>query len=145
MVAPIHELSKEIADQIELGYRVFMHKKTGHLLFVPDMDNYPDMEPEPWAKEFEELKKNSKHYNEIEKWSSHEAYEMMTEFAEQLNGNRQLQITLLKALTGKKPFREFKFVIENAGGYRAKWFEFNKNWQCDFIARKLIRIQIDEG
>ncbi len=48
----------------------------------------------------------------------------MAAFVEQLDDNPALQSQLIAALNKRKPFREFKWVIDNSGIYREKWFEF---------------------
>lgn len=68
----------------------------------------------------------------------------MSEFTEQLTDNN-LQSRLLDALRKKKPFREFKFVIDSSGDFRQMWFDFKNKWQQDFVLRQLNRIKpIDE-
>ncbi len=52
----------------------------------------------------------------------------MADFAEQLDDSNKLKTKLINALNKRKPFREFKFVIDNSGEYRQKWFDF-KNEQ----------------
>ena len=76
-------------------------------------------------------------YFEIDKWTSREAFEMMNDFAEQLTDNKQLQSELFVALNKKKPFREFKFVIDDAGDYRQVWFDFRNKQQHEFVAKQL--------
>jgi hypothetical protein len=59
----------------------------------------------------------------------------MENFAYQLEGNDELRSELFKALNKRKPFREFKWVIDNSGDYRQKWFDFKnaelKQWVVD--------------
>jgi len=130
-------ICREIAQELDCGMRAFIHKTTGKPVFVPDTDEFPDMEKELWAEELGELKRNRKHYDEIHKWSSSEAFELMTEFAGHLTEDRWLQARLLDSLSGRKPFREFKTVIDTAGVFRQKWFEFKSNWQQEYIVAEL--------
>jgi len=63
----------------------------------------------------------------------------MSDFAEQLTDNK-LQSQLFDALSRSKPFREFKFLIDNSGCFKQQWFDFkNKNLQ-DFVLRQLKRL-----
>ena len=59
----------------------------------------------------------------------------MADFTEQLDDNSELKRQLIAALNKKKPFREFKFVIDNSGVYRQQWFNFKnerlKQWVND--------------
>lgn len=135
---------KEIAEQLDCGFRVFIHIKTRQILFVPDDNNYSDFDTEAWAEELEKLENNFTEYYEIDKWTSSDAFEIMSEFTEQLTDNN-LQSRLIYALGKKKPFREFKFVIDSSGDFRQLWFDFKNKWQQDFVSRQLNRIKpIDE-
>jgi hypothetical protein len=135
---------KEIAERLDCGFRAFIHVKTSQMLFVPDDNNYSDFDTEAWAEELELLENNFTEYCEIEKWTSSEAFEIMSEFTDQLTDNN-LQSRLLNALRKKKPFREFKFVIDSSGDFRQLWFDFKNKWQQDFVSIQLNRIKlIDE-
>lgn len=74
-------------------------------------------------------------YVEIEPMKSHESFEIMTDFVETLSDSNQLKYKLINALNKKKPFKEFKFIIDNSGDYRQKWFDFKnesiQKWVID--------------
>ena len=40
-------------------------------------------------------------------------------------------------LSKKKPFREFKFVIDNSGAYRQEWFDFKNRKLEEFVRNRL--------
>ena len=126
---------KEIADQLDSGMRCFLHKETSELLFVPDIENNPDIDEELFEEELEELDNNFGDYVEIEKPASRDSFEVMADFAEQLSDNVKLKTQLLQALDKKHPFREFKFIVDNSGVYRQQWFDFKdrqlKQWIMD--------------
>lgn len=131
---------KEIAEQLNCGFRAFIHKTTRQLLFVPDSNNFPDIDFDSWNEELEQLENNCTDYYEIDKWTSSEAFEIMSKFANQVTDNK-LQSRLFDALRINKPFREFKFVIDNSGDFRQQWFDFNNKWQQSFVARQLNRLK----
>ena len=137
---PKAENIKEIAEQLDCGFRAYMHKTTGHLLFIPDEDSIPDIDLDSWEKELELLENNFADYYEFDKWTSNESYQIMSEFAAQLTDNN-LQSRLLGALRRNKPFREFKFVIDNSGIFRQQWFDFKNKWQQEFVAKQLNRLK----
>lgn len=124
---------KEIAEQLDCGFRAFIHKTTGQFLFVPDENFLTAIDLDSWD---EELEKNFTDYYEIDKWTSSEAFEIMSEFADQLTESN-LQSRLFDALRKNKLLREFKFVIDNSGDFRQQWFDFKIKWQQDFVARQL--------
>lgn len=126
---------KEIADQLDSGFRSFWNKTNGELLFIPDMFKYPDIDIEAWSEEMEKLENDFSDYVEIEQMKSHESFEIMTDFVETLSDSNQLKYKLINALNKKKPFKEFKFIIDNSGDYRQKWFDFKnesiQKWVID--------------
>lgn len=137
---PRAENIKEIAEQLDCGFRAYMHKTTGHLLFIPDENSLPDIDLDSWEEELELLENNFADYYEFDKWTSNESYQIMSEFADQLTDN-YLQSRLLDALRRNKPFREFKFVIDNSGIFRQQWFDFKNKWQQEFVAKQLNRLK----
>ncbi|HNU21723.1 MAG TPA: UPF0158 family protein [Bacteroidales bacterium] len=134
------DIVKEIAEQLDCGFRAFIHKTSRQLLFVPDNNNYPDIDLDSWDEELEQLENNFTDYYEIDKWTSSEAFETMSEFADQLT-DKNLQSRLFDALRKNKPFKEFKLVIDNSGDFRQQWFDFKNKWQQDFVARQLNRLK----
>ena len=48
---------KEIAEQLDCGFRAFLHKTTGQMLFIPNEYELPDIEFDAWKEELELLKK----------------------------------------------------------------------------------------
>ena len=133
---------KEIAEQLDCGFRAFFHKKTGEFIFIPDNNNFTDIDLDSWGDELEQLENNFSDYYEIDKWTSNEAFELMSEFALQLTENN-LQNRLFVALRMKKPFREFNYVIENSVDFRQQWFDFKNKWQQNFVTSTLTRLKPD--
>jgi len=134
------EKIKEIAEQLDTGFRAFINRTTEQLLFVPDENNLTGIDLEPWFEELEQLENNFTDYYEIDKWTSSEVFDIMSEFTDQVSDNK-LQNQLIDALRKNKPFREFKFVIDNSGDFRQQWFDFKNKWQQDFVLRQLNRLK----
>ncbi|MEO6228596.1 MAG: UPF0158 family protein [Ferruginibacter sp.] len=128
MVTFSSEQIKEISEQLDCGFRALYHKKSGELIFVPDTDQYFDMDTDAWKEEFTKLKKNGSSYQEIYAMDSNDSFKVMGDFAQEV-ANEKLQQELLNALNRKKPFSQFKFIIDNSGVYRQQWFDFkNKRY-----------------
>lgn len=49
----------------------------------------------------------------------------MTDFAERIDDSK-LQDKLRSALNRPKPFKNFKWQIDNSGVFRQQWFDFKK-------------------
>lgn len=131
---------KEIAEQLDCGFLAFIHKTSGQLLFVPDENNLTDIDLDTWDEELELLENNFTDYYKIDKWTSSEAFEIMSEFADQIS-DPELKSRLFDALRKNKPFREFKFIIDNSGDFRQQWFDFKNKSQQDFVAKQLNRLK----
>ncbi len=75
------EQIKEIADQLDCGFKAYYHKKLGELVFVPDIDRYYDMDKSAWKEEFTKLRKRSS-FQEIYAMTSRDSFRVMEDFAE---------------------------------------------------------------
>jgi hypothetical protein len=137
MINLTQSILKDIAEELEMGMRAFIHKETHKLIYVPDENKFDAIDFEPWEEDLEHLEEYIHEYFEIEKWSSHEGYNMMLEFAEQLESDNPLQDQLIEALNKKKPFREFNFIIHDSGDFREEWFAFKSTWQQNYVERQL--------
>lgn len=124
------EQIKEIAEQLDCGFRCFWNKQNGELVFIPDTLKHPEMDTEAWVEEMEKLDNNLHDFKEFEQLESIDSFEIMAQFVDTFADSNKLKNKLIDALNKKKPFREFKYVIDNSGEYRQKWFEFkNQNLQ----------------
>ena len=122
---------------IDCGLRVFLHKTTKAYIAVPDEDLLIDDQEEAWKNAFEILEKNANDYYELEKWSATAAFNIMHDFTHQLKDNTQIKVLLLEALEKRKPFREFKFLIDKYDVYRDDWFTF-KNAKQELLVKEQI-------
>jgi hypothetical protein len=134
------EQIKEIAEQLDCGLRCFWNKKNGELLFIPNKVNYPDIETEAWSDEIEKLENNFDDYKEIDQLESKDSFEIMVDFVASLNNSTQLKSKLINALNMKKPFREFKFVIDNSSKYKQQWFDFKNQKLQKWVQDKFDHI-----
>ncbi len=97
------EQIKEIADQLDCGFRAFYHKQNGELVFVPNMDKHYDIDKTARKEEFAKLRKKTA-FQEIKAMESRDSFIVMEDFAEQVN-DISLQQKLFNALNRKHPFR----------------------------------------
>ena len=126
---------KEIADQLDCGNKCCLNKETGDIITLPDFDSgYAD--EELWAEDLEQLEANWDKYTEIERMESRDSFNLMADFAENVN-NKELQNSLFNALNKKHPFRNFKWVVDNSGPYRQKWFDFKNQRLIDGVKDQL--------
>ncbi len=59
----------------------------------------------------------------------------MNDFVNQLTDSN-LQSILFEALSRKKPFQAFKFVIDNSGDFRQQWFDFKNEQLKKWVMEK---------
>jgi hypothetical protein len=133
---------KDIAQEFDCGLRVFLHKTTQQYIAVPDEDLLIDDQEEAWKNAFEILEKNANNYYEIEKWCSSEAFNIMQDFTNQLKDNTQIKVLLLEALEKRKPFREFKFLIDEYADYRNDWFAFKNAQQEQLVKEQIENLEL---
>ncbi len=80
------------------------------------------MDEEMWKDEIEFLESDQEYWK-IERMESGDSFNMMSDFIITVEDN-SLRYKLAQALQKSKPFRNFKFVIDNSGDNRKRWFEF---------------------
>jgi Uncharacterised protein family (UPF0158) len=130
------EQIKEISEQLDVGFRAFYHKETGDLIFLPNNSVYNDIDMDAWQDELDKLDENFLDYHEIKAMETSDSFQVMADFAEQLN-DIKLQNKLINALNKNKPFREFKFVIDYAGEQRQNWFDFKNKRYIEWTEKQL--------
>lgn len=127
---------KEIAGELDCGFRCFIHIKTKEIKTIPNFDQHLYMEEGPWRKDIRELDKHSQDYIEIEGMDSSESFRLRADFAGTVD-NDELRKRLIQALNQRKPFQNFKFVIDNSGEYRQKWFRYKDERLMEWVADQL--------
>lgn len=133
---------KEIVEQLDCGNKCYLNKETGEIKITPDFDNgYAD--EELWADVLEELEVNWDKYIQIEKMESHDSFDLMADFAESVD-NKELRDSLINALNRKHPFRNFKWVVDNSGDYRQRWFDFKNQRLIEWVKDQLEITEFEE-
>jgi hypothetical protein len=118
------ELIKEIAEQLDCGFRCFIHKANFEIISVPDENSHAGMDMEAWAEDLDKVEENFTDYLVIDPPESSDSFRMMEDFVETLPESESLRSVLINALNQHKPFSHFKSVIDNSGAYRQQWFHF---------------------
>ena len=138
----------EIVGSLDAGLVCFLNPET------LDIDAYPhDLlhEIDLFEDEPEEVKKN---LSELYDWDdvkvldwlifieftppdSHESFRIMEVFAERLKNADKLKNKLINALNNRKPFANFKNIIDNSD-HRQDWFDFKFRWLENNVATQLM-------
>lgn len=120
---------KEIAEHLECGNICYFNTKTGEIKWVPQSDGFGDVE-EFFGDIMDEVK--SEDYFEFEIPDSRESYKIMESFLGHVE-NETLRDKLIDILNRKKPFRNFKWQIDNSGPYRQKWFDHKSSEYINWV------------
>jgi len=106
---------KEIAEYLEMGHIVFVNPET------LEIDNVP--------KDYDSMATGIEYdYDKVEDWieieplESHESYEIMESFVENLPESKE-KTKLANAVEGYKPFANFNRLIHNSEE-RENWFKY---------------------
>lgn len=126
----------EIAENLDIGLRCFYRPKTGEIKTLIVIDDWLDKTDELIEQEHKEIEDNITEYIEFDKLTSYESFSIMESFAEKID-NKDLQEKLINALNRAKPFRNFKWLIDNSGDYRQKWFDHKNQKAIEFVEKQV--------
>ena len=134
---PTEKQIKDIAGQIDCGMVCYYNLKTGEIESLPNPDdiNYSDVD-ELWAAEIKKVEDNRSDYFEFEKMDAHTSFRVMADFAEQID-DETLKDQLIETLERSKPFRNFKWLIDDSGKYRDQWFEFRDKRSMEWMKTQI--------
>lgn len=138
------EQINEIAQELDIGMRCYVHRQTDELVSFPDTSRFDMADTEAWEEAMEKLDENRDDYLEIEPMTSTDAFEVMEDFTHRLEDSNSLKSRLIRALERRKPFREFKNEIDDSGEYRQQWFDFKNKRMIDWVKEKFDQASLDE-
>lgn len=114
----------EIAQNLQCGMDSYYNPKTQEVISIPNISNVYGDEDEQEDAFGEDIKKVEEGCIKIEVLESHESFEIMEVFAEQLD-DPDLQKELQDALNNRKPFQNFKHLVDHSP-FRQAWFDFRQ-------------------
>lgn len=127
---------KEVAEQLDCGFKCYVNKETGTIQSVINFDKWLGGDEDPWTEVTKELEENWDKYIEVDGMESKDSFNVMADFAENVD-SVELRESLIKALNRKHPFQNFKWVIDNSGPYRQKWFDFKNQRYIEWVEDQL--------
>ena len=112
---------------------IFVNKKTGEIRFLMDlnqmfMDDFEDMV----KKDYEKIEAEKEDWIKLKNMNSREEYQIMESFIPKVRTKR-IRERLQLALTGYKPFRNFKDQIHQMALERDEWFEHRTRHNINHI------------
>ncbi|HBH22219.1 MAG TPA: hypothetical protein DDY13_02230 [Cytophagales bacterium] len=114
---------EEIADNLDCGMRCFYNLKSCEINTILNFDSWIGVDEGPSGEQLKEIDENWDDYFVFPGFESYESFQIMADFAAEIN-DKGLQNKLVNALKGRKPFQNFKWQIDNTGGFRQQWFDF---------------------
>ena len=132
------EQIKSIAEDLDIGMKVYVHIETNEIKTIIDLDQHYDADTEAWEEDIKEIEENYDRYLEFEKMDSRESFQVMEEFVETVE-DEELRKKLELGLSLSKPFRNFKDIIDDENEYRMKWFAFKSTKYIEFVKEQLER------
>lgn len=129
------EQLRNVAGELEIGMRAYIHKETGELVTFPDPDQFGSLDSDDWQDEQDKVEANSEDYIEIRPMDSRESYQIMEEFIEKCTPE-PLRSRLFRAIDQPKPFQRFKHEIDQSGAYRQQWFDFRDQKMVEWVKQQ---------
>lgn len=115
--------------------KCYINKETGEVKSIVDWDGF-DADMEEWEQDLKTIQTEWKAYTTIEKMSSRQAFEVMSSFAEKV-ASRGISSKLIRALNGRKPFRNFKYQVDNHEETRQRWFKHKAEAYINYVVEEL--------
>ena len=148
----VEDVALIMENQDRFGSQYYLDTETGEAILIPEelMDaleegeSYEDLpawelELLPQAKAIFE---GSKRYEEIPTRPSHEAYDVMVEFASDVKDGR-VRSRLESAFHGKGAFRRFKDTLREYPEIEKEWFKFKGEKEREMVKDWLVSIGIE--
>ncbi len=133
----------EIADALTAGLYCFLNPETLEWEDIPE--TFLDDTLETGLDEEDMIPIKHTEWNRciaLEPMHSSEAFQIMADFTEEID-DQQLKDQLINALNKRKPFANFKWIIDNSD-YRQNWFEFRQKQYENHVWHE-IELELEEN
>lgn len=126
---------QEIADFLGSGMNCYIHKKDRVIKMVIDSDVHAGGDLEFWEEDLKEIDEHRNQYFLIRDMPSRDSFIIMEGFVDQVR-DRNLKNRLLRALNNRKPFKNFKYLIDDSE-YREQWFDYRRQERFNWVAERI--------
>ena len=130
------EKIKDIAESINAGLICYYHIKTGDIISFPDPDKWLGVDEEEFEEELKNIEEDIENYIVFEGMETHESFRVMEDFANSVD-DRKIQVKLFDALNRRKPFANFKNIINDTINIRQNWFNFELMKNIEFVKMQI--------
>ena len=147
MDKPEQDIINEIAQQLDCGNECYFNQKTKELVCIPNADlmamGDEEYYREVFKEDLEKVKSQKKDLIKFEVPESFESYKIMENFKNQINDDK-FKKKLDEALNRRKPFQNFKYLIDNSE-YRDDWFGFKQKELEKMVLETIKRYNADNN
>ena len=134
----------EMAQEIEAGMKIYINRETYEIKPIFDWEeSFGDTEE--WEEEQEAIEADWADFIVVTKMESREAFRVMEDFLGEVQ-DEELRQDLVRILERKRPFANFKAIVESSA-FRENWFDFRTKATQNHIKEQLKseRIEIENG
>lgn len=131
---------RRIAQEIDMGMICFLNTDTMEYdsVFGQSYDAYYTSDYDDLYQEVYDKVAGWEHSIRIEPLESRESFQIMECFIEIcIPDNDMIKVRLWNAISKRKPFQNFKFIIDNSE-YRQCWFDFKQSQMELFVQNQLL-------
>ena len=137
MIKLTEEQISDIAQDLEVGFKCFIHKQTGEVKTLPDeLNGNMEMDEELWQDVIDEIDNDAENFIVIEGMDSHESYLLMEKFIDTVD-DKQLAARLTNAINVPKPFHTFRYELDYTDEYLQKWYAFKSQQMIEWVKEQL--------
>lgn len=139
MIMPVQltpEMTKEIADQLDMGMKCFYHEPTGELEYYPDEFKYPGFDEELWAEAIDKVEENFHEYVVFTGMESSESFEIMEDFINEIP-QEKIRDKFINAIERRKPFQQFKNLLLDYPDLREQWFAYKDKRYIEYVEEQV--------
>ncbi|MEJ7683750.1 MAG: UPF0158 family protein [Segetibacter sp.] len=101
---------------------------TGEHEYYPDQYKNPGFDKELWEEAMEKVKENFRNYAVFKEMESHESFEVMEDFINEIP-YKKIQDRFLNIIQRIKPFKQFKNLLLDYPDLRQQWFARQANYR----------------
>lgn len=129
-----------IAQDLDCGFNYYINTDTWEKKAIIDLnESYGD--DEIWRQDLEEIEENWTNYIVLNKMISRESFEIMESFLLKVS-NKKMKQQLINALNRNKPFRHFKYAVDNHEDTRQQWFK-HKATEYQKYVKTSLRLELE--
>lgn len=121
------EQIKQIAEDLDCGMVVYFHTETKEIESHPDFDNNEYADQSFFRDVMRKIEKDIDKYLEFEPLQPYESFKIMELFIDEVK-DEDVQNKLFNSIKRKKPFRNFREVLNGYPQLLEEWYAFKSDY-----------------